>query len=162
MKSSEKFIQPTSPMIGKAGELRVRSELLLRGLTPAVCDDDNGTDIIVANNGKKLQVKTANKPHDNKSYGWKYSFAIRQTRFRNSIDGKYERNFTRKDYSGKADFFIFWCIEHDIFYIIPESEIGEKVSFVVPIPVEDRKYRINKRKSRSKYEKYKNAWELLL
>ncbi len=161
MSISEKYIKLTAPVIGKAGELRVRSELLLHGFAPAVCDNDYGTDIILANSGKKLQVKTSRRPHDNKNYGWKYTFSIRQTKFRNSKDGKYERSFTRKNYKGRADFFIFWCIEHDIFYIVPESEIGEKVSFVIPTPIKDRKYRINERKSKSKYEKYKNAWEVL-
>ena len=157
----ENSIQLKGPQIGKAGELRVRAELILQGLTPAVCDNDDGTDIIIAETGKKLQVKTSLRPQDNRNHGYKYSFAIRQMQFRQGEEGKYQRTYTRKNYMGKADYFVFWCVEHDNFYIIPEADIGEKVSFVVPTPTEDRKYRINERKSKSKYEKYRNAWHLL-
>jgi len=158
---SAKSIQLTSPQIGKAGELRVRSELILHGFSPATFDNDDGTDIIVGESGKKIQVKCSTRPQNNKNYGWKYSFTIGQTRFRNGVKGRYERVYSRKNYIGKADYFVFWCIEDDIFYVIPEDIIGEKISFVVPTPTENRTYRINDRKSKSKYEVYKNAWHLL-
>lgn len=162
MSITEKSLMLTSPLIGKAGELRVRSELILQGFMPAVCDQDNGVDIVLVDNGKRLQVKTSSRPsHDVKNYSFKYSFSIRQAQIRNTGDGVFRRKYSKKSYAGIADFFIFWCVEHNIFYIIPEDIIGEKVSFVIPTPTEDRTYRINDRKSKSKYEKYKNAWYLL-
>lgn len=146
--------------IGKAGELRVRSELILRGLAPAVFDQDTGVDIILAN-GKRLQVKTCLKPQNSpSSYSYKYSFSIRTLAFRGGVKGLYTRKYTRTDYSD-CDYFVFWLVEDNIFYIIPEAEIGAKVSFCIPTPVENRKYRIYDRKVVSKYEKYKNAWDLL-
>lgn len=162
MNTSEKSILPKSTQIGKAGELRVRAELILQGFSPAVCDQDDGVDIILADNGKKLQVKTSARPsHTPSSYSYKYSFGIRRAQFRNAGNGEFERRFTKKSYAGVADFIILWLVEHNLFYIIPEHEIGEKVSIVVPTPIADRKYRINERKSISKYEKYRNAWHLL-
>lgn len=149
-------------MIGKAGELRVRSELVLRGFFPAVCDFDDGVDIVLAHNGKRLQVKSCSRPmHSPTAYSYKYSFGIRRPQVRNNGDGTYRRKFTRNSYLDVVDFIVLWCIEHDLFYIIPEREVAEKVSISVPTPIEDRKYRINERKSKSKYEKYRNAWHLL-
>lgn len=151
-----------STQIGKAGELRVRAELILQGFAPAVCDQDDGVDIILVDNGKKLQVKTSYRPsHTPSSYSYKYSFGIRRPEFRNAGNGLYKKKFNKKSYAGIADYFIFWLVEHDIFYVIPEGVIGEKVSIVVPTPTEDRTYRIVDRKSKSKYEQYKNAWHLL-
>jgi hypothetical protein len=157
----EKSIRPTAPRLGKAGELRVRSELILNGFSPAVCDDDDGTDIILADNGKKLQVKTSFQPQYNQNYAYKYSFSIRQTQFRKGKEGHYTRSFTRKNYLDKADYFIFYLVEHNMFYIVPENEIGAKVSFTVPTPGERRIYKRKDQPSKSKYEKYRNAWHLL-
>lgn len=163
MSTLVKSILPKSTEIGKAGELRVRSELLLQGFSPAVCDQDNGVDIILVENGKKLQIKTSYRPaHTPSSYSYKYSFGIRRAQFRNNNAGMYTKKFTKKSYEGVVDFFVFWLVEHDMFYIIPENIIGEKISIVVPTPVNDRKYRINDRKSKSKYEKYRDAWHLLV
>lgn len=140
----------TAPQIGKAGELRVASELILRGFNPAVFFFDEGTDIILSN-GKKIGVKTSlGSSNDKKNYCWKYSFSIRTAQIMKS------------DYSKYVDFWICWCIQDNIFYIIPQKEIGQKLSIVVPTPPEKRTYKkhINK-PSQSKYEKYRDAWEQL-
>lgn len=152
----------TAPLIGKAGELRVRSELLLKGLIPASFDQDVGTDIILEN-GKKLQVKTSLKPiYSKKDYSWRYSFSIRAQQFRSIGDGKYKKRHTRQNYGGLADYFVFWLIEQDVFYIVPEGEVGSKLSLVIATPDEKRLYKKHKIKgSTSKYEKYKNNWEQL-
>lgn len=152
----------TSVNIGKAGELRVSSELLLRGFRPAAFYQDTGVDIILSN-GKRLQVKTSLKPiHSKNDYSWRYSFNIRQSQFRGSKDGRYERRYTKRDYKNEVDYFVFWCVEHDYFYIIPENEIGEKVSFCISTPKELRKYKCRKDyKPTSKYEKYRGNWEQL-
>jgi len=151
------------PMIGKAGELRVRAELLLRGISCAVFDQDTGIDIVLEN-GKKIQVKTSSKPfNDKKSYSWRYSFSIRTPQVRNAGNGLYEKKYTKDSYKGIIDYFIFYCVKHDLFYIIPQNEIGQKTSIVVPTPESQRTYKKHKEnKSTSKYEKYKNNWEQLL
>jgi len=151
-----------APMIGIAGELRVRSELLKRGIICATFDFDNGTDIVLSN-GKKLGVKTASRPNkDVKNYSWKYSFSIRSPQVRNAGQGLYEKKFMRRDYNGFVDYWVFWCMEDDVFYIIPNSKIGQKVSLVISAPPESRVYKRHKKyKSTSKYEQYKNNWEQL-
>lgn len=155
-------MQLKGPQLGKAGELRVRAELILQGFSPAVCDNDDGTDIILADNGLKIQVKTSLRPHYNQNYAYKYSFAIRQMQFRKGKEGQYTRTHTRKNYLDKADFFVFYLVEHNTFYVVPETEIGGKVSFVVPTPGERRVYKRKDEPSKSKYEQYRNAWHLLL
>ena len=152
----------SAPMLGKAGELRVRSELLVRGIGCGSFDFDNGTDIIT-DSGLKIGVKTAKRPaRDNKSYSWKYSFSIRVPQVRNYKEGLYKKVFTKRDYSNFVNYWVFWCINDDIFYIIPNNKIGQKVSLVIPTPSEKRIYQKHTwKKSKSKYEKYKNDWEQL-
>ena len=148
-----------APAIGIAGELRVRSELLLRGLWPAAFDFDLGTDIILFN-GVKIGVKTSLEPHYSKSdYSWRYSFSIRGRQVRNAGGGLYEKRFTKRDYNKHVDYWVFWCVKDNLFYIIPNEEIGQKVSFAISTPDHLRKYKKHVQKgSTSKYEKYKNNW----
>lgn len=149
-------------LIGKAGELRVRSELLLKGFIPAVFDQDIGADIIL-DNGKRLQVKTSLQPiYSKNDYSWRYSFSIRTWQVRGVGNGLYEKRHTRKNYTDKIDFFIFWLVRDNIFYIIPEKEVGEKISLVISTPNELRTYKKHIfKESQSKYEQYKNNWEQL-
>lgn len=152
-----------SHILGKAGELRIRSELLLRGFSPAVFDQDTGVDIILEN-GKRLQVKTSLKPiYSKKDYSWRYSFRVRALQLRPKVGtGLYEKKFTKDSYAGKVDFFILWLIENDLFYIIPEGEVGKKLSLVIPTPNKLRKYKKHSWKgSESKYSKYLGNWEQL-
>lgn len=152
----------SAPMIGKAGELRVRSELLIRGISCGSLDFDDGTDIVLGN-GKKIGVKTSSRPNkDVKNYSWKYSFSIRVPQVRGAKDGLYTKKFTKRNYEGFVDFWVFWCVENDTFYIIPNSEIKQKVSIVIPTPREERTYEKHTwKESVSKYERFKNNWDLL-
>ena len=151
-----------APMLGMAGELRVRSELLRRGIGCGKLDFDGGTDIILEN-GKKIGVKTSEKPiNDKKNYSWKYSFSIRAPQVREAKDGLYTKKFIRRDYTGLVDYWVFWCIQDDKFYIIPNSEIGQKISITIPTPEHLRKYNSHGEfRSTSRFEKYKNNWEQL-
>lgn len=151
-----------APAIGRAGELRVRSELILKGFNPGMFDFDNGTDIILEN-GKKLGVKTSIKPiYSKKDYSYRYTFSVRTSQVRNAGNGLYEKKYMRRDYDGFVDYWIFWCIQDNLFYIIPNGEVGQKVSFCISTPEFQRKYiRHKKYESISKYEKYKNNWEQL-
>lgn len=152
----------SAPQIGKAGELRVASELILRGFNPAIFYFDNGTDIILSN-GKKIGVKTVLKPlYDKKGYSWKYSFSVRAQQFRIDKEGIYKRKYTKRDYQGYVDYWICWCVQDNLFYIIPQKEIGQKVSIVIPTPIDKRIYQKHTwKKSQSKYEKYRNNWNIL-
>ena len=148
--------------IGRAGESRVCAEMILHGLTPYLPLVDSGIDIIVGESGKRVQVKSSSKPsYSKKDYSWRYSFSIRQLQFRKGEGGLYKRYHTRKSYD-QVDYFVFCLLEHNQFYVIPESEIGEKVSFCINTPDEIRTYKRNPDfVSKSKYEKYRNAWHLL-
>lgn len=151
-----------APMIGKAGELRVRSELLKRGIGCGAYDYDDGTDVVTSK-GSKIGVKTSGKPnYDKKAYSWRYTFSIRQPQIRNAGEGFYQKKYMRRDYFGFVDYWILWCVQDDLFYIIPNSEIGQKISIAIPTPEHLRKYSSHgEYRSTSKYEKYKNNWEQL-
>jgi hypothetical protein len=151
-----------APMIGKAGELRVRSELMLRDIIAGHFDVDTGTDVVLEN-GIKIGVKTSLKPiYSKKDYSYRYTFSIRVPQVRNIGDGLYRKKYMKKDYIGFVDYWIFWCVEDNFFYIVPNKEVGQKVSFCIPTPDAERKYISHKEhESVSKYEKYKNNWEQL-
>lgn len=126
---------------GLAGELRVMSELLLRGHNPAKSYLDNGIDLFLEN-GKKLQVRSG--------------------RLRKSGARRYECIVNKKPYGihkkkgivDEIDFLIFWCIDYNTFYIFPKQVI-EKLTAICIIP--------DKQKQRNSwYEKYQEKWELLL
>lgn len=148
--------------IGQAGEHRVCAELILHGLTPYLPVVDSGIDIIVGESGKRIQVKSSHKPsYSKKDYSWRYSFSIRQMQFRKGLQGNYQRSYTRKDYKG-VDYFVFCLLGQNKFYVIPENEVGEKISFCISTPDDKRTYKRNPDAvSKSKYEKYCNAWDLL-
>lgn len=148
----------SSLVIGRAGELRVCSELLVRGFRPAIYEIDDGTDILVG--GKAIAVKTSLKPmYTKNSYSWKYGFNLRPLQTKKVKDGHLDY---RPDYREKNDFFIFCLWDINVFYIIPSKELGAKVSLVISAPSEKRIYKRHKEyKSISKYERYKNNWEIL-
>jgi len=93
-----------------AGELRVMSELMLRGFNPAKTYLDNGIDLILEN-GKTIQVKTSmgNIFKSNREKPtMKYSFAFQDWQNNKRI---------------KADFVICWAVGEDSFFIIPSQKI---------------------------------------
>lgn len=99
-------------IVGAAGELRVMSELMLRGFNPAKTYLDNGIDLILEN-GKTIQVKTAHgSDHkDKKNPPWlikQYNFAFQNWKNKHHIKGK---------------FAICWCMEDNLFLIIPTEKI---------------------------------------
>ncbi|MEK6884992.1 MAG: hypothetical protein AABY22_35500 [Nanoarchaeota archaeon] len=158
------MIKLNAPQIGMGGQLRVCSELLFRGFNPAMFFFDNGIDIIL-DNGKRIGVKTSINPiYGKKNYSYKYSFSLNVPRFRIGKNGNYKRELSKKNYCNIIDFWIFWCIKDNLFYIIPSNKIKnvQKISIVISTPKDKRIYKkiINK-VSISKYEKYKNNWEQL-
>jgi extradiol dioxygenase family protein len=104
-------VEINTTTIGAAGELRVMSELMLKGFNPAKSYLDNGIDLILEN-GKKIQVKTSRKllKHcgvKSKHYGYFFSF----------------QDWKNKKRELNIDFIICWCIEDNIFFIIPKAEL---------------------------------------
>lgn len=127
--------------IGKAGEYRIASELLMRGYNPMIASVDNGVDLVLEN-GKTIQVKTTTKAcYGDRGKSTKASLAT--TRY---IRG--DRTHEVKD--NRADFYIIWVIPWDSFFIIPRDVIkmkGISLSFTVGKP--DGLYR------------FKDCWNLL-
>ena len=147
--------------LGTAGEFRVMSELLLRGFNGAKSYLDHGIDVILED-GKKIQVKTATRFKNKYNNSTLYHFAIGG--WHSKKDGT-----KKKRISVPVDFYIFWCVEDNAFFIIPAPEVtgmlGEKTSFQIDLfpnsfgrsPNGGKLFKRN----RSKWGKYKEAWELL-
>jgi len=126
--------------IGMAGELRVMSELLLRGFNPAKSYLDNGVDLILEN-GCKIQIKTS---HKNLSAEPKREHARYQYHF-NLQNWK-----TKKFCASNVDIVILWAIDDNIFFVIPALDIAgiSALSFVPSYKTQ-------------KMRKYINNWEIL-
>lgn len=130
--------------LGTAGELRVASELLLRGFRPRMALVDEGVDIQLES-GVTIQVKSALKP---RLQGLKptYNFSFQSTYW------DHGRKFNVQHMT--AEFAICWCVPPDLFYVIPRDVLGLRT--VVAINTEAA---IPSRPGR--YAPYKNAWEAL-
>jgi hypothetical protein len=99
--------------LGRAGELRVASELILRGFNPSLVLLDNGADIILEN-GTKIQVKTCGSlSKNNRCNKERYKFLLRRG------DGKIK-------YTNECDYFILWCIDDNYFKVLPTEEAIKK------------------------------------
>lgn len=140
--------------IGKAGELRVASELLLRGHRVCLNLIDSGTDLILENN-IKIQVKCARKisrPYQDKNKKYYestpvYHFSLRRW-------GKEPRhgNTPCAPISAEIDFVICWAIDDDIFYVIPADKIRDKSGIVITF---------SKNGLTPKFSEYIDCWNLL-
>lgn len=119
--------------IGKAGEYRVMSELLLLGWVPSMPSIDIGKDIVL-NTGISLQVKTVSKP----------------------VGRFYTAQFGNSKYHQEkiADFIVIWCIEENCFYIIPSKDVKGRQTIAVPSP------KITIIKS-CQYRQFLERWDLL-
>jgi len=121
---------------GVAGELRVMSELLLRGFKPAKSYWDDGADLILSD-GTQIEVKSTHLfEYPEKSLSM-YTFNLKGggRKLPQNLDG--------------CDFIILWCIEDNWFLIIPTNELTTVHIGISKLP------------PTSKYHKYKDAWHLL-
>lgn len=123
--------------IGKAGEYRVYSELLLKEYNPAFRAIDDGVDIVLEN-GITLQIKTISKVN-HRERG--YMVGLTTARYRK---GKPTERISKLT----ADFLITWLIDIDEFYIIPEEVVRGKSSICLNL-------------EKSTYNNYKNNWKIL-
>ena len=125
----------TGISLGMAGQLRVASELILRGHKPALSLVDTGVDLLTET-GIRIQVKTA-----------RYS----------KVYHSYPFNFRRWDRSGPhglegVDFVICWGISSDDFWVFPVDAVNKYTT--VRISMGGRTKRVSR-------EQYHNAWHLL-
>ncbi len=118
-------------LIGKAGEYRVMSELILRGHYPSIPAIDNGTDMVLEN-GFRIQVKTSHlnrKKHPSYPLGL-YRFTLLETGYK----AKYQ-NVVR-DWTKRCDFIVLWCINEDRFFILPATK--DRGVILITAKTEDR------------------------
>ena len=131
--------------LGKAGELRIASELLIRGHRASLSLVDSGIDMIL-DTGIKIQVKTARRHvilcKDGKGRP-RYFFNCQH------------QNKPRISSLKNADFLILWCVEDDEFFIIPTNIIEKKTNIAISC-LGGPNTSIGK-----KYLEYKNKWNLL-
>lgn len=130
--------------LGKATEMRVASEILLRGHNVFFPMVDDGIDIILEND-LRIQIKGATGrflDKDKVSLGYTFSFRS----WKRSRDSHEPHNLDR------IDFVILWAIGADLFYIIPSVEIRGKYTVRVTPHGKRRK---------STYTKWINRWDLL-
>jgi hypothetical protein len=136
----------TAAQKGRAGELRVASELFLRGFHPSLSLDNDEVDLIL-DNGLRIQVKTA-------SLNEQGSFVFNFKGWKRIGD---ERKQVRHELK-KVDFIILWGIDEDLFLIFPKTELQNRMAITVPGtgPKRNRGRGIGRR-----YLFYKNQWDLL-
>ena len=125
--------------IGTAGELRVMSELIMKGFNPAKSYLDEGVDIIL-NNGVKIQVKTAMYKQKNVKGGRCYRIQLRKGHQKGKLK-----------LSRYVDFIIGFVIPENTFFIIPAKLIDGFYCLA---------FSMNKN-MKSKYIKYIDNWEIL-
>lgn len=142
----------TSQYLGAAGELRVMSELVMRGFNPAKTYLDHGLDMILSN-GKRIQVKTARRFKNDTNNSIYYHF---------TVGGWYNKSNGEKlkSKSESVDFYIFWCVEDNAFYIIPPQAVLKKGPLGGTSGFQLDVYPTSKRQL-GKNEKYREAWDLL-
>lgn len=126
--------------LGLAAEFRVMSELLLRGHNPAKSYLEDGADIILQT-GIKIEVKSARRRSlrrdTNNQLGYNFSFKGGKRKHPQDLNG--------------FDFVICWCIDDNVFYILPSSVV--KSSGVTFVSTSD--------DAKHQFCNYKNAWNLL-
>lgn len=102
-------------LLGRAAELRVASELLLRGHEVFLSLVDDGADLVMGS-GLRLQVKAARRRQVGAT-GFSFSFHSWRKR--------------TKDYAphplAGVDFVILWCVEANAFYVIPAERLRGQV-----------------------------------
>lgn len=116
--------------VGKAGEFAVASQLLLRGVSvhfPAV---DDGVDLI-AGGRVRIQVKSARRTTHPRNKSTLYHFNIATSAWKAS-----ERRMKKlvRDWNKVVDFFVFWGIDEDRFWIVPASLVAGMVHLQLGTP----------------------------
>ncbi len=115
-----------SGMTGMAGNMRVASELLLRGLNVSIPLVDTGVDLEVEG-VVKLQVKSAHvmkRPSENCPPG--YNFCL--GRGPKALGGGKATISTPRIFSEKVHFVVLWGIEQSRFWIVPAEKLDGRMT----------------------------------
>ena len=133
--------------VGKAGEYRVASELLLRGYKVYLdAIGDTAVDLVL-DNGRKIQVKAAHRisAYDKRHPEYtQYNFSFKSW---NKESGHYLTHPLKG-----ISHIILWAIDDDIFFILPSKEVRGKFGV---------RFGLGKRRSWSQYAHFKNNWDCL-
>jgi hypothetical protein len=115
-------------MTGQAGVHQIASQLCLRGINPCVPSVDYGADL-VTDTGLRLQVKTAHLYTKHMAYvDGAYRFSVRENR---SIkNGEIIDRRPRRNWKEICDFFVFWGIEENRFFIIPIGQMPQGTVYI--------------------------------
>jgi hypothetical protein len=147
--------------IGLAGEFRVMSELLLRGFNPSKSYLQNGYDLILGD-GKRIEVKSSHKKTkiydvdyriNHPVYGENYSHQKHANchhyvfTFRSATRSVARRGQINKDF----DFAICWCMDDNVFYVIPVGDINGGGFSLGDVS----------EKATHKFAKHRNNWDAL-
>lgn len=134
---------------GKAGDYRVMSELIVRGINAFIPCVDYGIDILLQN-GKKVQVKTSKLVKNKANNSRYYHFGLNRRKGNNN---------------DKCDFYILWCLDFpkfSTFYIIPSENITLTGVDLFPHSVGTSPFsKKTFSRKRSKWEVYRECWDSL-
>ena len=128
-----------SKTIGEIGELRFCANALERGIV--VCSphgDNQPYDYVTVYNGQMLRVQVKSVTGNN---GSQYD-TLWGTPLKRGAGGKYE--------AGSYDVLVFYIIPDDITYLVPEIIVRGKTKLTISYT------------EGTKYEKYRNAWDMLM
>lgn len=117
-----KEVRPNkSHLLGLAGVHAVASQLALRGHNPCMPGVDYGFDIIL-DTGIRIQVKTSGLFMTHPAYPeGVYRFSIKENK--TIRQGKIIRQFNaQRDWKNICDYFIFWGVDDNRFFIVPCRE----------------------------------------
>jgi len=139
-----------SLLLGKAGEYRVSSELILRGHTIYLPGVDDGIDVIIDDN-IKIQIKCGQKRERKQKDTTVYSFNVRASQYNYHHDKKPKPHLLKN-----VNYVICWAIDDDEFYIIPADKIRGTITISFTAD-DDRRTKVKW----NKWYPYRNAWQLL-
>lgn len=115
-----------STSIGMAGNLRVASELLLRGLEVSLPVVDSGIDLYVEGIAK-IQVKSAHAMHFASSHRQAaYNFNL--ARGPKALGGGIATKSMPRIFSDKCDFVVCWGIDQNRFWIVPAEKLDNRMT----------------------------------
>lgn len=104
--------------IGIAGELRVASELYLRGINVYKPFTDRGSDLILEN-GLRVQVKCSRDGNPVGGKTHRFQIPIMERTYR-------AKGITRRGFGFRTDFVVIWIVKSNEFFIIPCSQLTSK------------------------------------
>lgn len=117
-------------MTGMAGNLRVASELLLRGLNVSMPVVDIGVDIEVES-VVRLQVKSAHIMRQQYSTGQQPCYNFFLGRGPKAKGGGISTASVTRMFSDKCEFLVLWGIEEGRFWIVPAQLLDHRMSIAL-------------------------------